>query len=165
MGLNFNCEYKGFDLNVAAYAQMGNKTLLAVSVRNDLSNTNKPDFYLTDAWMSAEEQGYFPRPTIKDRNFNFTRINDFLLQDGSFLRIGNVTLGYTLPSKLTSKIGISKLRVYVAADNLMTFTNYKGMEPEVGGDYWGYRGQQWAGIDRAVYPRPRTILGGINVNF
>jgi hypothetical protein len=88
-----------------------------------------------------------------------------MLQDGSFLRISNIALGYTLPSVLTDRIGMQQLRIYVAVDNLYTFTKYKGMEPEVGGDYWGYRGQQWAGIDRAVYPRARTITGGINVNF
>ncbi|MCF8359199.1 MAG: TonB-dependent receptor [Prolixibacteraceae bacterium] len=164
-GLNINLEYKGFDLNVATYGQYGNKVLMAVSVRDDLSNTNKPDFYINDAWISPEEPGTFPRPTVKDRNRNLSRVNDYMLQDGSFFRISNLALGYTLPSSLTSKIGISKLRIYVAVDNLYTLTNYKGMEPEVGGDYWGYRGQQWAGIDRAVYPKPRTVLGGINVNF
>ncbi|MBN2262664.1 MAG: TonB-dependent receptor [Prolixibacteraceae bacterium] len=164
-GLNINLEYKGFDFNLGTYGQYGNKTLLAVSVRNDLANTNKPDFFLTDAWKSPEEQGSFPRPTVRDRNSNFSRINEYMLQDGSFLRINNVTLGYTLPENLLAGIGISRIRIYAAVDNLYTFTNYKGMEPEVGGDYWGYRGQQWAGIDRAVYPKARTILGGINVNF
>ena len=164
-GITISLEYRGFDFNASAYGQYGNKTLLAVSVRNDLSNTNKPDFFYTEAWMSAEQPGNFPRPTVRDPNQNFSRINNYLLQDGSFLRINNATLGYTLPKKLTSKAGISKLRLYVAVDNLITFTNYRGMEPEVGGDYWGYRGQQWAGIDRGVYPKARTILGGINVNF
>jgi TonB-dependent starch-binding outer membrane protein SusC len=164
-GLNITMEYKGLDFNMSAYGQYGNKTLLAVSVRNDLTNTNKPDFFLNDAYMSPENPGSFPRPTIADRNRNFSRINNYLLQDGSFLRIGNISLGYTLPVNITSKVGISRLRVYVAVDNAFVFTNYKGMEPEVGGDYWGYRGQQWAGIDRAVYPKPRTVLGGINVNF
>lgn len=164
-GLSINLEYKGFDFNMSSYGQFGNKTLMAIAVRDDLSNTNKPDFYITDAFIDGEQAGNFPRPTIKDKNKNFSRVNDFLLQDGSFFRIGNVTLGYTLPSNVTSKVGIGKVRVYVAADNLMTFTNYQGMEPEVGGDYWGYRGQQWAGIDRAVYPKARTILGGININF
>ena len=164
-GLTINMEYKGFDFNLASYGQYGNKTLLAVSVRDDLSNTNKPEFYYNQAWISDEQTGNFPRPTIKDRNHNLSRVNDYLLQDGSFFRISNLTLGYTLPKDVTSKIGIAKVRVYVAVDNLYTFTNYQGMEPEVGGDYWGYRGQQWAGIDRAVYPRPRTVLGGINVNF
>jgi TonB-dependent starch-binding outer membrane protein SusC len=164
-GLSINLEYKGFDFNLATYASVGNKTLLAVSVRDDLPNTNKPDFYLDDAWMSEENPGDFPRPTVRDRNMNLSRINDYNLQDGSFLRITNITLGYTLPVSLTSRIGMQKLRVYVAVDNLYTFTKYKGMEPEVGGDYWGYEGQQWAGIDRAVYPRPRIIMSGINVTF
>ena len=88
-----------------------------------------------------------------------------MLQDGSFFRISNITLGYSLPANLISKLGMQRLRFYIAVDNLYTFTKYKGMEPEVGGDYDEYRGQQWAGIDRAVYPRPRIISGGINVNF
>jgi TonB-linked SusC/RagA family outer membrane protein len=164
-GMNINLRYKGFDFNLATYAQFGNKTLLAVSVRNDIVGTNKPDFFVTEAWISEDEQGDFPRPTVRDRNRNFSRLNEFMLQDGSFLRISNIALGYTLPSVLTDRIGMQQLRIYVAVDNLYTFTKYKGMEPEVGGDYWGYRGQQWAGIDRAVYPRARTITGGINVNF
>jgi len=164
-GLSISLEYKNFDFNLASYGQFGNKTLMAVSVRDDLSNTNKPDFYISEAYISADEPGDFPRPSIKDRNKNFSRVNDYLLQDGSFFRISNLTFGYTLPKELTSKVDLGKVRVYVAADNLFTFTNYKGLEPEVGGDYWGYRGQQWAGIDRAVYPKARTILGGININF
>jgi TonB-dependent starch-binding outer membrane protein SusC len=164
-GLNINLAYKGFDFNLATYGQFGNKTLLAVSVRNDLSGTNKPDFYVTEAWISETEQGDFPRPSVRDRNRNLSRVNEFMLQDGSFFRISNIALGYTLPVNLTSKIGMERFRIYIAIDNLYTFTKYKGMEPEVGGDYYGYRGQQWAGIDRAVYPRPRVISGGINVNF
>lgn len=164
-GLSVNLAWKGFDFNLASYGQYGNKTLLAVSVRDDLSNTNKPEFYINDAWISADEPGNFPRPSIKDANKNFSRVNDYLLQDGSYFRISNLTFGYTLPKTITSKVGMGAVRVYVAVDNLYTFTNYQGMEPEIGGDYWGYRGQQWAGIDRAVYPKPRTVLGGISVNF
>jgi hypothetical protein len=147
------------------YASVGNKTLQAVSIRNDLPNTNKPSYYLTDAWISEDQPGDFPRPTVRDRNNNFSRVNEFLLQDGSFLRISNITLGYTLPGTLTEKVGISKFRIYGAVDNLYTFTKYKGMEAEVGGDYYGYRGQQWAGVDRAVYPRPRTYTVGLNLTF
>jgi hypothetical protein len=164
-GLNINLAYKGFDFNLATYAQIGNKTLLAVSIRNDLAGTNKPEYYFSEAWISEDEPGDFPRPTVNDRNRNFSRVNEYMLQDGSFFRISNVALGYTLPESLTSRIGIQRLRFYVAVDNLYTFTNYRGMEPEVGGDYYEYRGQQWAGIDRAVYPRPRTITGGLNLNF
>jgi hypothetical protein len=164
-GLNINLAYKGFDFNLATYGQFGNKTLMAVSVRNDLSGTNKPDFYVSEAWISDTEQGTFPRPSVRDPNRNLSRVNEFNLQDGSFFRISNIALGYTLPNNLISKIGMQRLRIYIAVDNLYTFTKYKGMEAEVGGDYYGYRGQQWAGIDRAVYPRPRVISGGINVNF
>ncbi len=164
-GLNVTVEYKGFDLNLYSYASIGNKTLNATSIRNDLPNTNKPDYYLTDAWLGADKQGDFPRPSLADRNRNFSRVNEFILQDGSFLRISNLTLGYTLPKSLTEKASISKLRVYGAVDNLYTFTKYQGMEVEVGGDYYGTQGQQWAGIDRGVYPRPRIFTVGLNVTF
>jgi TonB-linked SusC/RagA family outer membrane protein len=164
-GLNITVEYKGFDFNMYTYASIGNKTLSAVSIRTDLPNTNKPDYYLTDAWISEDQPGTFPRPTTRDRNKNFSRVNEFLLQDGSLLRISNLTLGYTIPKSLTEQAGISKFRIYGAIDNLATFTKYKGMEPEVGGDYYGYQGQQWAGIDRAVYPRPRTFIVGLNLTF
>lgn len=164
-GLNITVEYKGFDFNLYTYASIGNKTLNATSIRTDLPNTNKPSYYLSDAWLGADQSGDFPRPTLADRNRNFSRVNEYLLQNGSFLRISNITLGYTLPKTITERAGINKLRVWGAIDNLYTFTKYKGMEAEVGGDYYGYRGQQWSGIDRGVYPRPRTFTVGLNVTF
>lgn len=164
-GLNINLSYKGFDFNMYTYASIGNKVLLAVSVRDDLTLPNKPQYWLDDAYDPETGTGSFPRATENDRNRNFSRINEFMLQDGSFVRISNVTLGYTIPASLSEKIGLQKLRVYLAIDNLKTFTKYKGIEPEVGGNYWENNGQEWAGIDRSVYPRPQTILAGINVNF
>lgn len=164
-GLNVNLGYKGFDLNLYMYASIGNNTLNAIHARNDISNPNKALYYYEDAWTPDNPGGDFPRPTVRDRNQNFSRINSFIVQDGSYLRISNLTLGYTLPENLTDRVGIGKLRVYVAADNLATFTKYRGIDPEIGGDYWGTNGQQWAGIDRGVYPKARVFMAGVNVNF
>ena len=165
LGFNVNLEYRGFDFNVFTYASLGNKTLMAASIRDDLQNTNRPDYYLTDAWMSEDQTGSFPRPTANDPNQNLSRINEYLLQNGSFFRINNITLGYTIPTSISERAGISRFRVYLAVDNLYTFTKYKGVDPEVGGDYYGFQGQQWAGIDRGVYPRARTYSAGLNVTF
>lgn len=164
-GLNINLAYKGFDFNMYTYASVGNKVLLAVSVRNDLTQPNKPTYWLEDAYDSETGEGSFPRPTDDDRNRNFSRINEFMLQDGSFIRISNLSIGYTLPASITNNLRMQKLRVYVAVDNLATFTKYRGIEPEVGGNYWDNNGQEWAGIDRSVYPKPQTILAGVNINF
>jgi hypothetical protein len=84
-------------------------------------------------------------------------MSDFYLEDGDYLRIKVVQLGYTIPNRLFSKIGVSRLRVYVTAENLFTLTNYTGYDPEVGGGVFG--------VDRGQYPQARAVLGGIQLSF
>jgi hypothetical protein len=93
---------------------------------------------------------------------NDTYITSYGVEDGSFLRINNVTLGYTLPKKLLSKVGITKCRLYATANNLYTFTNYTGFDPET-----STRNSTGLtpGVDWGAYPRSRTITVGINLNF
>ena len=84
-------------------------------------------------------------------------MSDFYLEKGDYLRLKILQVGYTLPNNLLSKAGISRLRVYVTAENLLTLTNYSGYDPEVGGGVFG--------IDRGQYPQARAFLGGIQVQF
>jgi TonB-linked SusC/RagA family outer membrane protein len=86
---------------------------------------------------------------------NNLRISDFYVEDGSYIRLKNIQLGYTINPGLTKKIHIQKFRIFVCAQNLLTITNYSGLDPEVGG--WG--------IDCGIYPQPRTYLAGLNVTF
>jgi len=83
------------------------------------------------------------------------RVSDFYVEDGSYIRLKNIQLGYTLDPEITKRIWIGKFRIFICAQNLLTFTNYSGLDPEVGG--WG--------IDCGIYPQPRTYLAGVNLEF
>jgi hypothetical protein len=108
-------------------------------------------------WKGEGTSTDYPRLISSDPNGNFGNMSEFYLEDGDYLRLKVVQLGYTLPNKLFNKIGVSKLRVYATAENLFTLTNYTGYDPEVGGGVFG--------IDRGQYPQARTILGGVQLTF
>ncbi|MDB5211947.1 MAG: TonB-dependent receptor plug, partial [Sediminibacterium sp.] len=154
-GLTINLEYKGFDMMVFAQGVAGNKIFQGLR-RLDILNSN----YSTKAlgrWTAEGTSTDYPRLTTTDPNNNFAWMSDFYLEKGDYLRLKVFQLGYTLPNKLFGKSGISKLRVYVTAENLFTLTNYTGYDPEVGGGVFG--------IDKGQYPQARTILGGLQIQF
>ena len=99
-----------------------------------------------------------PRVTTGATNNNL--FSSYFVEDASFLRIQNVQIGYTLPSKVVAKVGISKVRFYAAANNVLTFSKYRGFDPaaNTGNPISG-------GIDYGFYPTPRTYSFGFNVNF
>lgn len=156
-GLNINLDYMGFDFNMAWYAALGQEVWDATR-RYDLVGTNFRSDYL-NRWTGEGTSDYYPRLTVTDLNGNFTTASDFFIQDGSFVRLKNVTLGYSLPKKITDAIKLRKVRLYVSAENLFTFTKYKGMDPEIGGGVFDN------GIDQGIYPQAKTFLGGISVAF
>ena len=84
-------------------------------------------------------------------------MSDFYLEKGDYLRLKVVQLGYSLPNRLFGKTGISRLRIYVTAENLATLTNYTGYDPEVGGGVFG--------IDKGQYPQARAFIGGVQLQF
>ena len=86
-------------------------------------------------------------------------VSDFFVHDGSFVRLRNITLGYNLPKSATEYLKIKNIRFYVSAENLLTFTGYKGYDPEIGGGVFSN------GIDHGIYPQARTVLGGVNITF
>lgn len=86
-------------------------------------------------------------------------VSDLYVCDGSYLRLKNITLGYTLPKTLTRKLTIERLRVYVQAENLVTWTKYWGFDPEISS------GATSLGVDRGIYPQARTYTVGVNVSF
>ena len=102
-----------------------------------------------------------PRFATNDVNRN-NRMSTRFIEDGSYLRIQNVSLAYTLPASLTQKVRISKLRVYVNIQNLYTFTNYSGYDPEIGAYNQDPRMQN---VDMGRYPTPRMITFGLDVDF
>jgi hypothetical protein len=114
-------------------------------------------------WRSPERpgNGKMPRAVWDDPNSN-ARTSDRYVEDGSYLRIRNLTLGYTLPPALAGILRMSRLRVYASAQNLHTFTRYKGFDPEVG----PYRGNSLQnGVNNGTYPVARVLLAGLNASF
>lgn len=154
-GFNIGFDYKGLDFSVDAYGVTGNK--IVQSYRN---HANKQANYTTrilDRWTGEGTSNSIPRVTETNVNWQFS---DLYLQDGDFLKISNITLGYDL-SKLVKIKYANQIRLYVQGQNLFTFTKYDGMDPEI-----GYGTEGWvSGVDLGYYPRPKTVLFGLNVKF
>jgi ASC-1-like (ASCH) protein len=113
---------------------------------------------MLNRWTGEGTSNKLPRFTFTDGNKNW-QSSDLYVKDGDYMRVKNVTLGYTIPSKLTKKVFISNLRLYVSAENLLTFTTYEGFDPEISS------GGTSLGIDRGIYPQARTYSFGVNLSF
>ncbi len=154
-GFTVNLEYKGFDLMMFAQGVAGNKIFQGLR-RLDILTSNFPAKALS-RWTGEGTSNDYPRLISTDPNNNFNWMSDFYLEKGDYVRLKVVQLGYTVPNKLLTKAGISRLRFYVTAENLLTLTGYSGYDPEVGGGVFG--------IDKGQYPQARSIMGGIQLQF
>ena len=161
-GLNFDAEWKGFDLGVFLQGVSG-VDVFDATYRQDISSGNYPTWVL-QRWTGEGTSNTVP--TIGDSK-NWV-CSDMYIQDGSYLRLKNLTIGYTLPRSLTNKIGISRLRIYGRAENLFTWTKYWGFDPEIGAG-WDNDTQkhntQYTGVDYGVYPQARTWTIGFNISL
>ena len=153
--LNNTFSYMGFDLSVYLQGVSGNKILNANRLYDEsmYAAYNQTTAVLA-RWTGPGTSNSMPRAVYNDPNEN-TRPSDRYIEDGSYLRIKNVTLNYTIPQKLLKPLSIASARVYVLAENLYTLTKYTGFDPEVGA----------SGIDNNVYPVTRTISMGVNLGF
>lgn len=157
-GLNVSMEWKGLDFSMFWYTAIGHQ-IFNVNRRWDMEWANYSSDIL-NRWTEENPSTTHPRVTSNDKNPNYNAMaSDYFLQDADYLRLRNLTLGYTLPRNLTEKIKIKKFRLYVSGENLLTFTKYDGMNVEVGGDPLN------TGIDRGNYPQPKAIIGGVQVSF
>lgn len=154
-GLNFNVSWKNFDFSMMWQGTIGNDVFDATR-RSDISATNLPSWML-NRWTGEGTSNRVPRFKLGD-NVNW-QSSDLYVYDGSYLRLKNVQLGYTLPQFLTKKVFVSSLRFYVAAENLLTFTKYHGFDPEISS------GGTSLGVDYGVYPQARTWTIGANLSF
>jgi len=154
-GFNCGVEIYGVDLSVNIQGQTGNKIFNAKEVvRPDPYNFES---HVLNRWTGPGTSTTEPRPSFG--GYNYTP-SDHFIQDGSFLRIRNLILGYTLPVNLSTKIYMQKIRFYVKADNLYTLTKFTGYTPEIGsGDVLS------AGIDYGIYPITAVYSIGLNLNF
>lgn len=156
-GFTAQAEYKNFDLNIFVNGSKGNDLYNGI-FRYDLNTTNLPVTAL-ERWTGEGSTNIYPRISHQDPNGN-NRVSDRFVEDGSFLRLKNIQLGYNLPQHMLDKAKIQKFRIYVSAQNLFTFTNYTGLDPEIGS-----RGTLEIGIDRGFYPSARMFTTGVNVTF
>ena len=154
-GVNFTVNYKNFDLNMMWQGTIGND-IFDSTRRSDITATNLPSWML-NRWTGEGTSNKLPRFVLGD-NVNW-QSSDLYVKDGTYLRLKNIQLGYTLPESLTRKVFVSSVRFYVAAENLLTFTKYDGFDPEISS------GGTSLGIDRGVYPQARTFTVGANLSF
>jgi hypothetical protein len=161
-GLNFDAEWKGFDLGVFFQGVCG-VDVFDATYRQDVASGNYPTWVL-QRWTGEGTSNTVP--TLGNSK-NWV-VSDMYVHDGSYLRLKNITLGYTLPRNLTNKIGISRIRVYARAENLITWTKYWGFDPEVGAgfdDNSQKHNTESTGVDYGVYPQARTFTVGFNVSL
>lgn len=156
LGWNVNLEYGNFDLNVFTYASVGNDIYRAYE--RNANYTNKFRSVL-GRWTGANttNSAQNPRYSFIDDNSNI-RVSDRYVEDGSFVKLKNIQLGYTFPQSFTKKI-FSRLRVYAQVRNAFILTKYSGFDPEISG------GILDTGIDRGAYPQARTYSVGLDVKF
>ena len=155
LGLNFGVEVYGIDLSCNIQGQTGNKILNAKTmIRPDPYNFEQS---VMGRWTGPGTTTTEPKPSFG--GYNYTP-SDHFVQDGSFIRIRNLTLGYTLPLKWSTTIAMQKLRIYIKADNLFTFTKFTGYSPEIGSE-----NVLSNGIDYGGYPVTSVYSVGINLTF
>ncbi|WP_375416552.1 SusC/RagA family TonB-linked outer membrane protein [uncultured Hymenobacter sp.] len=159
-GLNNTVSFKGFDLNVFLQGSQGNDVynLNRYYLDGGLAAATNAGTVALDRWTPTNTNTNIPRAVSNDPNEN-NRISSQYVEDGSYMRIKLLTLGYTLPTSLLSAMHSQRIRVYVSAQNLLTVTGYDGFDPELGN-----QGNS-LGVDRGIYPQSRTFLAGINVGF
>lgn len=152
MGLTFNADYKGFDFSTQLYYSHKN---MVYNGAKQFAYTGVRHVELYDMWTPNNINSDIPVP----EPYNCNPRLDYFLEDGTFLRLRNITLGYSLPRKWFKGI-LDYARIYVTAQNPFTFTKYEGYDPEVGGD-----GVASRGVDKANYPITRKFLFGVQLDF
>jgi TonB-dependent starch-binding outer membrane protein SusC len=176
-GLIYSGNYKNFDFNLFFQGVYGNKIYNGTKVISEgMVRLFNSDTEVLNAWRSDHKNTDIPRAISGDPNGN-VRTSDRFIEDGTYLRLKTISVGYTLPENLIGpKSGATpmKIRVYVSAINLLTFTKYTGYDPEVGAqiptkdgrpDYESPDYGLTEGIDKGFNPTPRTFMGGIQINF
>lgn len=167
-GLNINLAYKGFDLMAHFYGSFGNELANWDVTRGLYMSTGSN--YIAGineiAWHGEGTSNRIPILSRSDANKNYDTFSSLFVEDGTYFRLKNLQVGYTLPKRVTDKIGFSRMRVYVTGLNLLTFTKFTGTDPEISGgnnnDGFRYRPYGFAGW---TYPQLRTFLFGVNLNF
>jgi len=154
-GIDYGMNYKELDFSLSLYSQVGNKILNAKRmIRDVFADGNYDQDFVENRWTPENKSDKYP--SAQAYNFSFTQqANDFFVEDGSFIRIQNIQIGYT-----TNKIkNIQMLRFYISAQRPYSFFTYNGFTPEIGGNPIS------AGVDNSIYPMQAIYTIGLNANF
>lgn len=168
-GFNLDGSYKQWDFNFYFYGVYGNKimnyeesNLETFQGRGSVSIENVSTTYYNNAWEPNRPSNTYARFLYNDDNNQNGVPSSQWIENGSFLKLKTVTVGYTIASDWLKKIAVSKLRIYVASQNLFTITSYKGLDPEIGAQ-GGFATQ--TGVDNGTYPSSRYYTIGVNASF
>ncbi len=159
-GLNFNSSYKNFDLSFSVQGTWGNDimNIKKIDMNSGVGWYNAPKDLMARAWSPTNPSN--DQFAINATNTNNLQISDWLVEDGSYLRMKNVQLGYTLPAAMMKKAKVQKIRIWAGAYNLFTITNYTGLDPEIGSS-----SPLSSGVDQAYYPIAKSYMVGVNATF
>ncbi|OUJ72603.1 SusC/RagA family TonB-linked outer membrane protein [Hymenobacter crusticola] len=155
-GLTNNLAYKGFDLSFFIQGVQGNDVynLNRYITESALYSTTNGTTRILNRWTGPGTSNDVPRAINGDPNNNL-RVSTHFIEDGSYVRLKNLTFGYTLPKSIMDRISATQLRVYFTAQNLITLTKYTGYDPEVSA----------SGVDLGIYPQARVFMAGLNIGF
>jgi len=163
-GINAGITYKSFDLNLVLSGISGLKLLNGLKLNTSFMSTgHNAGTDILNRWRKPGDVAALPRIGQNVTGNGNLRPSDWWLEDGSYLRLRNITIGYNAPVQMLNNVtagAVKSLRIYIAAQNLLTLTKYTGYDPEVAGDYLFSRG-----IDQGQVPQPRTFLAGIQLGF
>ncbi|WP_353721005.1 TonB-dependent receptor [Dyadobacter sp. 676] len=167
-GVNGNISYKGFEISLLFQGVQGNAIYNQLAMRAQ-SGTNLFNKFagIRDRWTGEGTSYSEPRVHITDPNNN-ARVSDRWVEDGSYIRLKNVQIGYVIPADAVRKTGLSRIRLYATAQNLLTWTRYSGFDPEMGPstEFVDGRGADLeVGADKGRYPQARTFIFGLSLTF
>ena len=161
LGLSFSVEWKGVDFSVSGNGAFGQQIARSYRSFADRPWHNFTMDIAANRWHGEGTSNRYPRITSSP-NINWSYLSDIYVENGDYLRISNITLGYDL-KKTFQKLPLQQLRIYGSIQNAFTLTGYPGMDPEIG---YGGDGSSWSrGVDLGFYPSPRTALVGVNITF
>lgn len=154
-GGNIAFQYKAFDFNLQYQGSLGNDIFTSYN-QPSRPITNKPVHYFNERWQNPGDNATFPSSATITDSYD----TDLMVEDGSYMRIKQIQLGYTLPQRISEKLHVNNLRLYLSLDDYFTFTKYRGLDPEIGN--FGFND---IGVDRGYYPTAARMIFGLALDF
>jgi TonB-linked SusC/RagA family outer membrane protein len=165
-GLNLGISFRNFDLSSFFYASVGNEIFNYVKWFTHFESFagSRSPAMRDDSWRPGKTDATLPILDAQD-NVSGTVAHSYYIEDGSYLRLQTLSVGYQFPQEVIGKIGLGKLRLYVQGTNLLTWTGYTGVDPEITNQDLGDGGDLTRGVDFGRWPQPKQFLVGINASF